>query len=93
MGDTSGVIHCLDLNGKCLWTHDLLTPVWGALLVAGGHLYVGDEDGMMTVMRACREKQIVARIDMSAPILGAPAVARGVLYIATGSRLYAIAQE
>ncbi len=61
-------------------------------LVVDGKLYVGDEDGVMTVMRTGRKKELLARIEMNAPLWAAPAVAEGVLYVATSRRLHGISR-
>jgi outer membrane protein assembly factor BamB len=94
VGDYNGLLHAIDLaSGRTVWTHDLLAAVWGALAVIDGKLYVGDEDGTVTVLRAARTREIIARIDMGAPLWSAPAIAGGVLYIATSGELFAIARK
>jgi outer membrane protein assembly factor BamB/HEAT repeat protein len=91
--DTGGLLHCMDrASGKRVWVHDVGAAVWGCLIVIDGRLYVGDEDGVMTVMRAGRERKVLTRIELNAPLWASPAVAEGVLYVATSRRLYALAQ-
>ena len=92
IADYSGYLHCFDLeDGEEIWIHDLVAPVWGSLVVADGKVYVGDEDGMMTVARTGREKKILGQVSMNASIYAAPAVADGVMYVVTSRDLYAIA--
>ncbi len=82
----------MDINsGEEIWSHDLVAPVWGSLVVADGKVYVGDEDGMMTVARTGRDKKILGQVNMNASIYAAPAVADGVMYVVTSRDLYAIA--
>ena len=89
--DTNGFVHCLDSkNGREIWSQDLLASVWGGLILAGNHLYVGDEDGHIHVLVAGREKERVASMRMDASIWAVPAVANGVLYLSTARRLHAI---
>ena len=89
--DSRGVVHCIDVaTGTRVWAHDLLAPVWGSLLAASGRIYVGDEDGQVTVFAVSRVKRIIATVAMDAPIWSAPAACGGVLYIATAKRLFAI---
>ena len=61
VGDLGGTIHCLDAaTGAHVWKHETNGAIWGCLLLAGDRLYVGNEDGTMTVLRAGRRKQLLA---------------------------------
>jgi outer membrane protein assembly factor BamB len=92
VGDVGGNIHCLDAaTGARVWTHETMGAIWGCLLLAGDRLYVGNEDGTMTVLRAGRRKELLAQIEMDAPLYSPPALAGDALYLATASRLYLIA--
>jgi HEAT repeat protein/outer membrane protein assembly factor BamB len=92
VGDLGGTIHCLDAaTGAHVWKHETNEPIWGSLLLAGDRLYVGNEGGRMTVLRAGRQKQVLAQIDMEAPLYTAPAPSGDALYLATADRLYRIA--
>ena len=94
LADLGGMIHCLDAaTGATVWKHDTLGAVWGSLLLAGDRLYVGNEDGTMTVLRTGRRKQLLAQIEMDAPIYSAPALLGDALYLATANRLYFIAAK
>jgi outer membrane protein assembly factor BamB len=91
VGDFSGFIHCLDANtGKLYWTHDMKAHMWGSTLVADGKVYAGDEDGDLVILSATREKKLLSETNLGAPICSTPIVANGVLYVGTGSHLYAI---
>ncbi|MAE75937.1 MAG: pyrrolo-quinoline quinone [Planctomycetes bacterium] len=93
--DYSGFIYCIDANtGKINWKHDTSAHIWGSTLVADGKLYIGTEDGFLTVLPATKtyDKKKVTEIDMGPPIYSSPIVANGVLYVATHTHLYAIAQ-
>jgi outer membrane protein assembly factor BamB len=92
VADVGGIVYCLDAaTGVALWKHDTLAPIWGCLLLAGDRLYVGNEEGTMTVLRADRRKQVLAQIDMPAALYSRPAVVGDVIYVATANRLYRIA--
>jgi len=80
-------------TGAQVWKHETNGPIWGSLLVAGDRLYVGNVAGSMTVLRAGREKQLLGRIEMDAPIYSPPAVFGDALYLATSKRLYLIAED
>jgi outer membrane protein assembly factor BamB len=92
VGDVGGAVHCLDAaTGAHIWKHETNGAIWGCLLLAGERLYVGNEDGTMTVLRAGRRKQLLAQIDMDAPLYSLPAPVGDGLYLATANRLYFIA--
>jgi outer membrane protein assembly factor BamB len=94
VGDLGGTIHCLDgATGATLWTHDTLGAIWGSLFLAGGRLYVGNEDGTMTILRAGRQKDVLAQIAMNAPLYSPPALVGDALYVVTAKRLYLIAAK
>jgi len=94
VGDLGGTIHCLDAaTGAQIWKHETNATIWGSILLAGGRLYVGNEDGFMTVLRAGRRKELLAQIEMDAPLYSRPALVGDTLYLTTGHRLYLIATK
>jgi outer membrane protein assembly factor BamB/HEAT repeat protein len=94
VGDLGGTVHCLDVaTGAHVWKHETNEAIWGSLLLAGGRLYVGTEEGSMNVLRAGRRKELLARIEMDAPIYSRPALSGDALYLATAERLYFIAAK
>ena len=55
--DLSGFLYALDAKtGQHFWTHDMLAAVWGSPFVADGKLYLGDEDGDVTVLKLGQEE-------------------------------------
>jgi outer membrane protein assembly factor BamB/HEAT repeat protein len=91
LGDLGGTVHCLDAaTGAHVWKHETSEPIWGSLLLAGDRLYVGNAGGRMTVLRAGRRKELLAEIEMDAPIYSPPAARSNALYLATARRLYFI---
>jgi HEAT repeat protein/outer membrane protein assembly factor BamB len=91
VGDLGGTIHCLDAaTGASVWKQETNEAIWGSLLLAGDRLYVGNVGGTMTVLRAGRRKQLLARIEMDAPLYSRPAQVGDALYLATANRLYFI---
>ena len=94
VGDVGGTVHCLDATtGAHLWKHETSDAIWGSLLLAGDRLYVGNDQGLMTVLRAGRQKELPAQIEMDAPLYTRPAVMGDALYLATAKRLYLIAAK
>jgi outer membrane protein assembly factor BamB len=91
IADFSGLVHCLDAKtGKCFWTHDLLSACWSSPLIADGKVYIGNEDGKITVFKFGKTKEILSEIDMGSSVYSTPIVANGVLYVSTKSQLFAI---
>src|SRR3954454_16420183 len=94
VGDLGGTIHCLDAaTGAQVWKHETLVPIWECLLLAGDRLYVGNVQGTMTILRAGRRKEVLAAIEMDAPLYARPAVIGDALYLVTANRLYVIAAK
>ncbi|PYR38334.1 MAG: hypothetical protein DMF90_03680 [Acidobacteria bacterium] len=94
VGDLGGTVHCLDAaTGAHLWKHETNDAIWGCVVLAGDRLYVGNAEGLMTVLRAGRRKELLAQIEMDAPLYSRPAVIGDALYLATASRLYLIAAK
>ena len=91
VGDLGGNVHCLDAaTGALIWKHETHEPIWGSLLLSGGRLYVGNLEGRMTVLRAGRKKEVLAEIEMDAPLYSRPTVVGDAMYLATKSRLFLI---
>jgi outer membrane protein assembly factor BamB len=65
--------------------------MWGSTLVADGKVYTGDEDGDFVILAASREKKLLFETNLNAPIHSTPIMANGVLYVASNSHLFAIA--
>jgi outer membrane protein assembly factor BamB len=94
VGDLGGTVHCLDVaTGAQVWKHETNEEIWGCLLLAGDRLYAGTVEGNMTVLRAGRRKEVLAHIEMDAPLYSRPAVVGDALYLATAHRLYLIAAK
>jgi len=92
--ELDGYLHCLDVaTGKRLWRHDLEAPVWASPLVIDGKVYVGNEDGDITVFKHDRHAKVLATNAMDETVYGTAVAANGVLYIGTRTQLYAIARS
>lgn len=91
--DYSGFVYCLDAKtGEEYWVYDMKAYMWSSTLVADGKLFLGDEDGDFVILAATKEKNLLKEIAFPAPIYSSPIVANGVLYVATQTHLYAIAE-
>jgi outer membrane protein assembly factor BamB len=86
--DLSGRVHCVDFaTGKRYWEHDLLAAVWGSPMVADGKVFLGNEDGVVTVFAAGKELRKLKQIEFDGAIYSTPTIANGKIFIAEPSRL------
>lgn len=96
ISDFSGLFHCLDAaNGKVHWTHDMFAAAWGSPLITDGKVYIGDEDGEVSIFQLGDKEsnEPIAVMDMGNSVYSTPIVANGVLYIANKTHLFAIAAD
>ena len=92
--DLSGFLYCLDMEkGTEYWVHDTLAAVWGSPTVIDGKVFLGDEDGDLFICRTGKKLVPVAEINMEDSVYTTPVAVKGVLYIATRTHLYAIAEK
>ncbi len=89
--EETGYMHCLDAaTGKKEWEHDFKCGLWGSAYWVGGKVYVGSEDGEISIFAAGRAKRHLGSVDMGEAIQSTPTVAGGTLYVTTKSKLFAI---
>lgn len=94
ISDFSGLFHCLDsATGKVHWTHDMFAAAWGSPLITDGKVYIGDEDGEVSIFKLGEKEsnEPMGVMDMGNSVYSTPIVANGVLYIANRTHLFAIA--
>ena len=93
LSDFSGFLHCLDAKtGKPYWVHDMFAAIWGSPMVIDGKVYLGDEDGDVTVLEATRQMKVIAESNMGSSVYSTPVPANGTLFIATRNQLFALAE-
>ena len=94
VGDLGGTVYCLEAAaGAVVWKHATHAAIWGCLLLTRDRLYVGNEDGVMTVLKTGRHKQQLAQVEMNAPLYARPALVGDALFVVTANRLYHIAAK
>jgi outer membrane protein assembly factor BamB len=92
VGDVGGLVYCLDAaTGTLVWEHDTYGAIWGSFLLAGDRLYVGNEDGTMTILRTGRKKELLGEIEMDGALYSLPSLIGDALWLTTSKRLYLIA--
>lgn len=91
--DFSGFFHALDAKtGQPLWVHDMFAAMWSSAMVADGKVYLGDEDGDVTIFQHGREKKVLNEINMGSSVYSTVITANGTMYVMTRNNLFAIAQ-
>jgi outer membrane protein assembly factor BamB len=90
--DFSGYVYCLDAaTGHPYWVYNSYGAIWGSPLVADGKVYIGNEDGDIAVLRAGRQLEVLGKMNMGSAVFSTAVAQDGVLYIASRSKLFAIA--
>src|SRR4030095_8435935 len=90
--DFSGFLHALDAKtGKPYWVHDMFAAIWGSPMVNDDKVYLGDEDGDVTVFNADRTLKVVAESNMGSSVYSTPVPANGALFIVNRNELFALA--
>ncbi len=90
--DFSGFLHCLDAKtGQVYWVHDMFAAIWGSPVLIDGKIYLGDEDGDVTILQAGKTKKVLAEMNMGSSVYSTPVPANGVLFISNRNQLYALA--
>jgi len=91
VADFSGVFHCLDAKtGQAHWTYDMDAASWASPLIVEDRVYMGDEDGDITMFRLSSTQELLGELNMGSALYTTPIVARHTLYIANRNRLFAI---
>jgi outer membrane protein assembly factor BamB len=102
IADFSGLFHCLNARtGEAYWTHDMLAAAWRSPLIVEGNVYIGDEDGEVSVFAHSKDPKVAMKDDggefvpqellnMGNSVYSSLIVANNVLYVANRSTLYAV---
>jgi outer membrane protein assembly factor BamB len=87
-----GVLYCLDARtGKELYAQRLGGNFTASPVAANGLIYLCDERGRTTVVKAADQYELIARNELTQGVRASPAIADGALYLRTFGRLYKIA--
>ena len=90
LADFSGFLHCLDLKtGKPYWTHDMFAAIWGSPMIIDDKVYLGDEDGDVTVLQHGKELKVVSEQNMGSSVYATAVPANGKLFIMNRNQLWA----
>ena len=88
--DSQRMLHCFDAKtGESVWTHELGGEIWASALIADGKVYIGTRRGDFWVFAESREKKVLSKVELRAPMSASAVAANGTVYVSTGTHLYA----
>ena len=86
-----GIVTCADIRtGKPHWQKRIGGTYYASPICAGEHVYNISADGDVVVLAATDKYQLVARNPLGEPSHSTAAVANGMLYLRTFSKLFAL---
>ena len=93
LADFSGFLHCLDAKtGKPYWVHDMFAAIWGSAMIIDDKVYLGDEDGDITVLQHGKELKVVSEQNMGSSVYSTVVPANGALFVMNRNQLFALAE-
>jgi outer membrane protein assembly factor BamB len=100
VSDQAGVLHCLDRQtGHQHWGFDLWAQTYASPVIAGKHVYIGDQDGEIAVFGLSSDPKVampsgmpLQEIDCGKSINGTMNVSNNVMYIVTHGELIAVGE-
>lgn len=91
IADFSGLLHCLDAKtGKPHWTYDMFAASWASPLIVEDKVYIGDEDGDISIFKLSAEMEMISENNMGSSVYTTPVIANDTMFIANRNRIYAI---
>lgn len=91
-----GIMWCLDVKtGREIYGRQRIRSAAysGSPVLADGRIYMTDEDGVTSVVRAGPTFELLAENDLDGHTLSSPAISEGQIFIRTDAVLYAIGQR
>lgn len=89
MVDDGGIAGCLEAKtGEEIWRERIGGNFSASPLLAGGKIYLFDEEGKSTVIEASKEFKVVATNELEAGCMASPAVSGNALFVRTKTHLY-----
>ena len=70
----------------------MFAAIWGSPIVIDGKVYLGDEDGDVTVLDADKTMKVIAENNMGSSVYSTPVPANGTLFIVNRNELFALAE-
>lgn len=90
---TSGKVYCMEAStGKTLWTQDLGLQ-YPSSVIAGGLVYMPNDDGVITVIKPGPKFEPVAKNAIGERMNASPAISNGKIYLRGYKNLYCISSK
>lgn len=90
---SGSIAKCADLQtGELLWQSRLEGRFWASPILAGGHLYYVNQDGVAQVVSIAEEGRVVSKVTMGEVVQGTPAVSGNAMFIATDKHLWRVSE-
>lgn len=94
VSDAPGIAECIDVaTGETVWKERLGGDLWGGVIRAGEHLYIGNKQGEIFVLAATPEYQLIAKNEMGEHMKANVAPTDGQLFVRTYQNLYCIGER
>ena len=93
LGNSNGVVRCFNARtGEKIYEKRLGSgaSIISSLVATDGKVFCASENGIVYVLKAGSEFEILAKNQMGAPCFATPAISEGVLYFRTTENLIAI---
>ncbi len=71
----------------------MFAAIWGSPMVIDGKVYLGDEDGDVTILAADKALKVIAENNMGSSVYSTPVPANGTLFIVNRNQLFALAES
>ena len=94
--DDRGIMNCLDAtNGQEHYVGQRLKPATysSSPVLADGKLYISNEDGLTTVLRAGPTFEVIAENQLDGYTLSSPAISDGQIFLRTDKFLYVVGKR
>ncbi len=89
----SGVVQCIDVaTGTVHWRERVGGNYYGSPVRVNDRLYCISRDGVVTVLAAARQFQVLAQNDLEEPSHSTPAIAGGKMFLRTFTHLMAVGE-
>lgn len=87
----AGIVTCLDVaSGNVFWRERVEGKFYGSPVWVDGTLYCMARNGDVVVLSASKTFKLLARVSLGESSYATPAVAGGVMYLRTNSRLFSL---
>lgn len=93
-GEFAGYLYCFDAKtGEKYWEYDFNDTTWCSPYYVDGKIFFGVDAGELYIFKPGKKLSTPRKITIGPPVKLPPVAANGVLYINTGSNLYAISKK